>query len=80
MGLCHFVKIWFTFLTNQPFKTLLGASKFLKIHGHVPAISPLSKYFSAPLPLKIVIPGSIYYPLIFDFLSGPFVKSYSLQL
>ena len=67
-------------LTNQPFKTLLGASKFLKIHGHVPAISPLSKYFSAPLPLKIVIPGSIYYPLIFNFLSGPFVKSYSLQL
>ena len=62
--------------TNQPFKTLLGASKILKIHGHVPAISPLSKYFSAPLPLKILIPGSIYYPLIFDFLSGPFVKSY----
>ena len=62
--------------TNQPFgkkKLFLGASKILKIHGHVPAISSLSKYFSAPLPLKIVIPGSIYYPLIFNFLSGPFV-------
>ena len=52
MVLCHFLKIWFTPLINQPFKILLGASNFLKTHGHASAISSLLEIFSASLPPK----------------------------
>ena len=79
--LCHFLKIWFTLLINQPFKTLLGASNFLKNSWTCFSyIIPFKNIFQLPFPLKIVIFGSIFYPTIFDFSSGPIVKSYSLQL
>ena len=75
MGLCHFLKIWFTLLINQPFKTLLGASKFFKNSWTCFSyIIPFKNIFSASLPQKIVIFGSIFYPSIFDFSSGPIVN------
>ena len=81
MGLCHFLKIWFTLLINQPFKTLLGASNFFKNSWTCFSyIIPFKNIFRLPFPLKIVIFGSIFYPSIFDFSNVPIVKSYSLQL
>ena len=53
MGLCHFLKIWFTLLINQPFKTLLGASNFFfKLMDMLQLYPPFQKYFSASLPPK----------------------------
>ena len=76
MGLCHFLKIWFTPLINQPFKTLLGASNFFKISWTCFSyIISFRNIFSFPPPPKKNCNFWLnILPLDFDFSSGPIVN------